>query len=291
MKSLVKNNTCELVELPKNQRVVGCKWIFKKKEGIPSVEKARYKARLVAKGFTQIEGIDYNEIFSLVVKHCSIRILMAIVNQFDLELEQMDVKTAFLHGDLEETIYMQQPEGFSKDKSKVCLLKKSLYGLKQSQRQWYRRFDEFLLRLGFSRSSYDNCVYIYKKGEECFLYLLLYVDDILMANSSKEEINNLKKKLNSEFEMKDLGIAKRILGMDIVRDQEKGVLFLSQHGYLKKVVERFRMHQSKSVSTSLGHHTKLSIMQAPTTEEERSKMDTIPYTSRVADQIWHMRRV
>jgi len=120
--------TCEA----KHQRVVGCKWIFKKKEGIPGVEGPRYKARLVAKGFTQVEGIDYNEIFSPVVKHCSIRILMAIVNQFNLELEQMDVKTAFLYGDLEETIYMEQPKSFVEDKSKVCLLKKFLYGLKQS---------------------------------------------------------------------------------------------------------------------------------------------------------------
>ena len=102
MDSLEKNQTWKLVNLPKHQRVVGCKWIFKKKEGIPGVGGPRYKARLVAKGFTQVEGIDYNEIFSTVVKHCSIRIFMAIVNQFNLELEQMDVKTAFLHGDLEE---------------------------------------------------------------------------------------------------------------------------------------------------------------------------------------------
>jgi hypothetical protein len=162
------------VKLPKNQMVVGCKCIFKKKEGISGVEGPRYKARLVAKGFTQVEGIDYNEIFSPVVKHCSIRILMAIVNQFNLELEQMDVNTAFLHGDLEETIYMEQPKVFVEDKSKVCLLKKSLYGLKQSPMQWYRRFDEFLLKTEFVRSRYDSCVYMLKKGEELILYLLLY---------------------------------------------------------------------------------------------------------------------
>ena len=101
--------------LPKNQRVVGCKWVFKKKEGIPSVKKIRYKARLMAKGFTQVEGINCNEIFSHVVKHYFIRILMAIVNQHDLELQQLDVKTTFLHGNLKETIYMRQPEGFTKD--------------------------------------------------------------------------------------------------------------------------------------------------------------------------------
>ncbi|CAJ2678716.1 unnamed protein product [Trifolium pratense] len=245
MLSLEKNQTWKLVPLPKNKRVVGSKWVFKRKEGIPGVEAPRYKARLVAKGFTQVEGIDYNEIFSPVVKHCSIRVLMTIVNMYDLELEQMDVKTAFLHGELEETIYMQQPEGFVKDNSKVCLLKKSLYGLKQSPRQWYRRFDDFLLKTGFVRSNYDSCVYMMKRNEKVILYLLLYVDDILMASSDKQEIQQLKEKLNGEFEMKDLGNAKRILGMDILRDRSKGELFLSQHDYLKKVVERFRMTDSK----------------------------------------------
>ena len=146
MESLRKNKTWILVDQPKKQKVVGCKWIFKKKEGIPGVERPRFKARLVAKGFTQVEGIDYNEIFSPVVKHCSIRIILGLVNQYDLELEQLDVKTAFLHGNLKETIYMNQPEGFEEGENKVCLLKKYLYGLKQSPRMWYLKFDEFLIR-------------------------------------------------------------------------------------------------------------------------------------------------
>ncbi|CAJ2636069.1 unnamed protein product [Trifolium pratense] len=288
MLSLEKNQTWKLVPLPKNKRVVGSKWVFKRKEGIPGVEAPRYKARLVAKGFTQVEGIDYNEIFSPVVKHCSIRVLMAIVNMYDLELEQMDVKTAFLHGELEETIYMQQPEGFVEDNSKVCLLKKSLYGLKQSLRQWYRRFDDFLLTTGFVRSNYDSCVYMMKRNEKVILYLLLYVDDILMASSDKHEIQKLKEKLNGEFEMKDLGNAKRILGMDILRDRSKGELFLSQHDYLKKVVERFRMTDSKVVNTPLGHHSKLSIKQCPQSEDERKKMESTPYASGVGSIMYGM---
>ncbi|CAJ2646442.1 unnamed protein product [Trifolium pratense] len=288
MLSLEKNQTWKLVPLPKNKRVVGSKWVFKRKEGIPGVEAPRYKARLVAKGFTQVERIDYNEIFSPVVKHCSIRVLMAIVNMYDLELEQMDVKTAFLHGELEETIYMQQPEGFVKDNSKVCLLKKSLYGLKQSPRQWYRRFDDFLLKAGFVRSNYDSCVYMMKRNEKVILYLLLYVDDILMASSDKQEIQQLKEKLNGEFEMKDLGNAKRILGMDILRDRSKGELFLSQHDYLKKVVERFRMTDSKVVNTPLGHHSNLSIKQCPQSEDERKKMESTPYASGVGSIMYGM---
>jgi len=220
--SLEKNQTWKLVSLPKNQRVVGSKWVFKTKEGIPGIEAPRYKARLVANGFTQVEGIDYNEIFSPVVKHCSIRVLMAIINMYDLELEQMDVNTSFLHGELEETIYMQQSEGFVEDNTKVCLLKKSLYELKQSRRQWYRRFDEFLVKAGFVISNYDSCVYMMRRNEKVILYLLLYVDDILMASFDRQEIQKLKKRLNDEFEMKDLGNAKRILGMDIMRDRNKG---------------------------------------------------------------------
>ncbi|PNX72588.1 copia LTR rider, partial [Trifolium pratense] len=257
-------------------------------ESIDRVKTPRYKARLVEKGFTQVEGIDYNEIFSPVVKHCSIRVLMAIVNMYDIELEQMDVKTAFLHRDLEETIYMQQPEGFVEDNSKVCLLKKSLYGLKQSPRQWYHRFDDFLLKTEFVRSNYDSCVYMMKRNEKMILYLLLYVDDILMASSDKHEIQKLKEKLNGEFEMKNPGNAKRILGMDILRDRSKGDLFLSHHDYLKKVVERFRMTDSKVMNTPLDHHSKLSIKQCPQSEDERKKMESTPFASGVGSIMYDM---
>ena len=136
IESLMKNKTWVLVKRPKDQKPVSCKWIFKKK--VEAGNKIRFKARLVTRGFTQEEGIDYNEVFSPVVKHASIRVLLAVAAQRDWELEQLDVKTAFLHGDLKETIYMDQPEGFMMHGSedKVCLLKKSLYGLKQASRQW-----------------------------------------------------------------------------------------------------------------------------------------------------------
>ena len=161
MQSLHKNQTWKLVDWPSNKKVIGCRWIFKKKPGIPGVEPPRYKARVVAKGFSQIEGVDYHEVFSPVVKHTSIRLLLAIVAMFNLELEQMDVKTAFLHGSLDEVIYMEQPPGFEQqgNSNKVCHLLKSLYGLKQSPRQWYRRFDDFMAMQGYSRSEFDSCVY------------------------------------------------------------------------------------------------------------------------------------
>ncbi|GJR98627.1 retrovirus-related pol polyprotein from transposon TNT 1-94 [Tanacetum coccineum] len=141
VESLHKNETWELVKLPKEKRVISCKWLFKVKDGIPGVESKRYKARYVVRGFDQREGIDFNEVFSPVVRHTSIRVLLSIVALQDLELEQLDVKTAFLHGHLEEEIYVEQPEGFKVPgkEDHVCRLKKSLYGLKQSPRQWYKR--------------------------------------------------------------------------------------------------------------------------------------------------------
>ena len=186
MESLERNHTWDLVTLPRGSRAIGCKWIFRKKDC------EQYKARLVAKGYAQKEGIDYNEIFSPVVKHTSIRLLLAIVSLYDLELEQMDVKTTFLHGELEEEIYMKQPEGFIRegDEGKVCLLKKSLYGLKQSPRQWYKRFDSFMIKANFIRREYDSCVYYKHVGGPTDL--LLYVDDMLIVAKDKTHIGEIK---------------------------------------------------------------------------------------------------
>ena len=134
MQSLLKNKTWEVVPLPVGKTAIGCKWVYKRKEDPSKLDKVRYKARLVAKGFAQKEGVDYNEIFSPMVKHTSIRVLLSLVAHGDLELEQLDVKTTFLHGDLDEEIYMYQPKGFKVEgkENLVCRLRKSLYGLKQS---------------------------------------------------------------------------------------------------------------------------------------------------------------
>ena len=200
------------------------------------MEDSRYKGRLVAKDYAQKEGVDFQEIFSPVTKHVSIRFMLSMVVHFDMELQQMDVKTAFLHGYLDEVIYMEQPEGYvdKKHPEKVCLLKRSLYGLRQSPRQWNTRFDEFITKHGFTRSEYDICVYYKEHEANGYIYLLLYVDDILIASKSKSEVTSLKKILSSEFKMKYLGDAKKILGMKITRDREKGSLTVSQEEYAMK---------------------------------------------------------
>ena len=221
MQSLVKNHTWKLARLPKGKKEIGCKWVYTQKEGFSSKNNVRYKARLV--------GIDYNEVFSPVVKHSSIRILLALVAQFDMELVQMDVKTAFLHGDLEEEIYVTQPDGFTVagKENWVCKLNKSLYGLKQSPRQSYKRFDQFMIGQNYTRSNFDHCVYFRKLLDGSFIYLLLYVDDMLIASRNQGEICKLKAQLSKEFEMKDLGEAKKILGMEIARYRQKGTLCLT----------------------------------------------------------------
>ncbi|KAH9718762.1 hypothetical protein KPL71_022343 [Citrus sinensis] len=253
------------------------------------VESMRYKARLVAKGYTQKEGIDFTEVYSPVVRHTSIRMILALVAVHSMHLEQMDVKTAFLHGELEEQIIMSQPEGFE-DQSKgdwVCLLKKSLYGLKQSPRQWYLRFDSFMMKLCFQRCNIDCCVY-YKEISRDMVYLILYVDDMLIASKSMEHINFLKQQLKGEFEMKDLGPAKKILGMQLIRDWKSGTLFLTQEEYIMRVLDKFDMTTAKPMQTPLPAHFRLSEQQCPTADADKSEMMKIPYASAVGCLMYAM---
>ncbi|KAG8501075.1 hypothetical protein CXB51_003199 [Gossypium anomalum] len=249
--SIAKNRTRREIKPPKKYAeanlVAYALNVFKNKEGTPGVEEPRYKARLVAKGYSQILEADFTDVFSPVVKHSSIRALLGIVAMHDLELEQLDVKIVFLHGELEEDIYIQQPEGFTilEKEDYVCLLKKSLYGLKQSPRQWYKRFDSFMTSHDFKRSSFASCVYFKKNSDGSFVYLLLYVDDMLIVAKDKGEIRKVKAQLSEEFEMKDLGPAKKILGMEILRDRKTSKLYLSQKGYIEKVLCRFNIQSAK----------------------------------------------
>jgi hypothetical protein len=194
-----------------------------------------------------------------------------------------------LHGELEEEIYMDQHEGFIVPGTEdlACKLKRSLYGLKQSPRQWYKRFDSFMLAHGFKRSQYDSCVYIkFVNGSP--MYLLLYVDDMLIAAKSKKKITTLKAHLSSEFEMKDLGAAKKILGIEITRDRKSGLLFLSQHDYINKVLHHFTMPNAKKVTTPIAPHFKLSSTQYPVTDEYVEYMLRVPYSSAVGSLMYAM---
>ncbi|KAL0385474.1 UNVERIFIED_CONTAM: Retrovirus-related Pol polyprotein from transposon TNT 1-94 [Sesamum radiatum] len=201
----------------------------------------------------------------------------------------MDVKTAFLHGDLDEQIYMSQPYGFV-DKElpdHVCLLKKSLYGLKQSPRHWNKKFDSFMQSLKFSKSSYDPCMY-FKYDNDMPVFLVLYVDDMLIASPSSTLITKLQKSLCKTFEMKDLGNANKILGMTIERNRRNSTIFLNQSSYVKSVLEKFSMTNSKPASVPLAAHFQLCRNQRPKTDSEKEKMKSIPYSNAIGSVMYLM---
>ena len=256
--SLVKSETWELVIPPNDACIVGSKWVFKVKRNANG-EVDRYKARLVAQGYSQSYGIDYEEVFSPVVRYSSIRTLLTLANAHDLEIHQMDVTTAFLNGSLEHDIYnyMKQPEGFVDPRypDHVCKLKRSIYGLKQSARCWNQTLDIFLLKNGYRKGSADSCIYVKSVKQEngfiSFVILAVYVDDIIPVSNDPEMLASEKRLLSNEFQMADQGELQYILGMSIKRDREKKTLFISQEKYLENVLNRFGMQDSKPVSTPL----------------------------------------
>jgi len=204
--SIIKNNTWELTELPPNRQPIGCKWTFKIKYG-PDGGISRYKARLVAKGYSQVQGVDYNETFAPVARFTTIRAILSLSAVFDLELHQMDVKTAFLNGDLREEIYMTQPEGFvTKGKEHlVCKLRKSLYGLKQAPRSWYDKIDSYLTSTGFRRINSDHGLYIIRTTDTLTI-IVLYVDDlILVSTPTLRDFHFLYTHQTYEFDVPFLG--------------------------------------------------------------------------------------
>lgn len=234
MQSLHENSTYKLVDLPKGKRALK-KWVYKFKTE-ENNSRPIYKARLVVKGFGQKKGIDFEEIFSPVVKMSFIRVALGLVESLNLYVEQLDVKTAFLHGDIEEEIYMEQPEGF-KVKGKenlVCQLKKSLYGLKQAPRQWYKKFDSFMIDHGYQRTNFDRYVFVKRFDDGEFIILLLYVDDMVTVGQNSEKISKLKNEMKMYFSMKDLGPSKHILGMSIHCDRTKHKLWISQENILRR---------------------------------------------------------
>ena len=241
----------------------------------------------MTKGFTQKEGIDYKDTFSPVSKKDSLRIIMALAAHFDLELHQMDVKTAFLNGNLDEDIYMEQPEGFAKKGNEhlVCKLKKSIYGLKQASRQWYIKFNNTITSFGFKENIVDQCIYLKFSGSK-FIFLILYVDDILLASSNLGLLSETKKYLSKNLHMVDMGEANYVIDIEIFRDRSRGVLGLSQKGYIDQVLERFNMQSCSSGIAPILKGDKLSKMQCLKNNMEREQMKKIPYASAVGSLMY-----
>nr|ADB85411.1 putative retrotransposon protein [Phyllostachys edulis] len=248
-----------------------------------------HKARLVAKGFKQIQCVDYDEAFSPVAMLESIPIILAIAAYFDYEIWQMDVKMAFLNGNLSEDVYMTQPESFVdlKEARKVCKLNKSIYGLKQASRSWNIRFDEVVKGFDFIKNEEEPCVYKKVSGSK-LVFLILYVDDILLVENDIPMLESVKTSLRNSFSIKDLGDASYILGIRIYRDRSKRLIGLSQDMYIDKVLKRFNMQDSKNGFLLMAHGINLSKSQCSSTIDERDKMSRITYASAIGSIMYAM---
>lgn len=278
MESIISNGTWVEAKLPNNRKAIGCKWVFKlKRDNFGNV--SRYKARLVAKGYNQKEGIDYGEIFAPVAKYKTIRTLLAIAVQNDMTLGQLDVKTAFLNGVLQEEIYMVVPPGYpTKTVGAVYKLVKSLYGLKQSPMEWNAVLDVFLKKIGYLPTTADPCLYTRKEGNDLVI-LAIYVDDIIVAASGKSAELKAKKELMSKFEMTDLGELNWFLGMKITRDWDDKTIKLGQSIYVTKVLVKFGMMDCKVAATPMG---------SDPDEMEKSGPANVPYREAVGCLMYAM---
>ncbi|XP_019108082.1 uncharacterized mitochondrial protein AtMg00810-like [Beta vulgaris subsp. vulgaris] len=259
--ALIKNNTWTLVERPPGANVIRCMWLFKHKFCFDGTFE-RYKAQLVVNGKNQEVGIDCDETFSPVVRPNTIRTVLSLAVSRRWSIHQLDVKNAFLHDNLQETVYMFQPPGFQ-DYTKpkhVCLLQKSLYGLKQAPRAWYQRFATYILSIGFVSSKCDPSLFIYRNGQN-MAYLLLYVDDIILATSSDDLRTRIIALLRAEFAMTYLGPLSYFLGISVKHTSQH--MFLSQTKYAEEILARAHMSSCNPCATPVDTKAKLSASNGP----------------------------
>ncbi|UYV66529.1 hypothetical protein LAZ67_4001965 [Cordylochernes scorpioides] len=274
--SLMKNQTWTYVTLPSDRKAIACKWVYKIKQNADGSNKM-FKARLVAKGYSQKPGLDYGETFSPVVKFDSIRTILSLCALFDMEMIQLDVKSAFLNGDLEEELYMEQPQGYENPDfpNHVCSLQKSIYGLKQSSRMWNKKFHEFLIKFDLKPSISDSCVYT-MKCKQAYILLAIYVDDCLICSY-----------LNSNFEIKTF-TADYFLGLQIYRDRTTKMLFLHQASYIERTLEHYNLLDIKLQSVPSDPYSKLTKEMCPKDNQEIEEMNKIPYRQTIGSLMYLM---
>ncbi|KAE8698982.1 ABC transporter G family member 7 [Hibiscus syriacus] len=255
--TLISNNTLDIVELPPGRKAIGCKWLFKVKKNVDgSVE--RLKARLIAKGYSQIPGYDFMDTFSPVVRFFTVNILISLVVSCHWQIRQVDVNNAFLKSDLSEDVYMQQVPGFEEQSNGVvlvCKLKKALYGLRQAPRNWFLKLRDLLLSLRFKPSRANSSLFIRQEDHEV-VYMVVYVDDILITCSSQLEVDRIVHALHEKFSLKDLGQLKYFLGIEVHRSNNG--LFLSQKKFITELLHKNQMSSVNSTSTPMATTTKLS---------------------------------
>jgi transposase InsO family protein len=285
LQSMQDLKTHTLMPLPEGRKAVGSRWVFTVKTDEEG-NITRHKARFVAQGYTQVEGVDYTETFAAVAKYDTVRILLALAAKFDLELDQMDVRTAFLNADLKEDIYLKQPAGFEDPEHPdwVWKLEKAIYGLKQAGYEWNQTLDEYLWKEGFRfvRSEADHSLYVLHEGDKV-IWLVVYVDDMLAASNSRDYLDKFKVQLKRRFDLSDLGPACHFLGMHITRDREKRLLSISQKAYLEKILENAGMTQCNPVSTPMTPGVTLQKATRPPTSEEADAIASIPYRRTIGE--------
>ncbi|KAK4406633.1 Retrovirus-related Pol polyprotein from transposon RE1 [Sesamum angolense] len=252
--ALEKNHTWEVTTLSPGKKAIGCRWVYKLKlRDDGKVE--RCKARLVAKGYNQVAGVDYVDYFSPVAKVVMVRLFLAIASAHSWPLHQLDVNNAFLHGYLDEEIFMLPPKGYDVPQGHVCKLKRSLYGLKQAFRQWNQEFTSQLVAFGFTQSSHDHCLFI-MGSEDIFCAMLIYVDDVLITSPSVSLLTDVKSYLDGLFTIKDLGVARYFIGLQIARSPTGTSVI--QTKYINDIVRDTGLMHAKSVTTPFPQHIKLS---------------------------------
>ncbi|CCO30980.1 Retrovirus-related Pol polyprotein from transposon TNT 1-94 Includes: RecName: Full=Protease [Rhizoctonia solani AG-1 IB] len=260
--SIEKHGVWKRANRPEHRLVIECMWVFSFKRG-PDGEIVRYKARLVAKGYSQRPGVDFEEISSPVAASDAFRVVLSKVTELDLELLQLDIKTAFLHGVLEEEIYMEQPEGFKDSDGSVWRLKKALYGLKQAARAFYLRLREVLVNLRFTRCETDHAVFWRREGENLAI-ILAHVDDMLLAGKPRAYLEDIKAEMAKSFDIVDLGEPQMFVGVEIERDRKAGTLKISQRRYIEDILKRFGMENCKPCVTPMAEVPNLPKLDAPT---------------------------
>jgi hypothetical protein len=254
--ALQRNQTWTLVPRPLGAPVITGKWVFRHKFNSDGTLE-RYKARWVVRGFHQRPGVDFGETFSPVVKPATIRTVLTLVASKNWPAHQLDVSNAFLHGNITERVLCQQPAGFEDlhQPSAVCLLSRSLYGLRQASRAWFTRFADFAISIGFKQSRSDSSLFVYGHGEN-MAYLLLYVDDIILSASSTTLLRQLITSLQSEFKLKDMGPVHYFLGIDVRRTAAG--FTLSQSAYAQELLERAGMANCNPSPTPADAKAKIS---------------------------------
>ena len=260
MASLIANDTWTLCEPPHGTKPIPAKWVYKiKRDSNGNIE--RYKARLVVQGFRQREGIDYDEVFAPVSKYSTLRTVLSTAAAQDLDLHQLDIKTAFLNGTIDEEVYVSPPPGYTLGKPTLCCkLNKALYGLKQAPRAWYQTLKAELAKLGFTASQADAGLFISTDPSKP-AYLLTYVDDILIVTPKTTSSAAIKQKLMAAFEARDLGNATFFLGMDLIRDRTAKTIKLAQSRNIKDLLSKYGMDDAKTASTPANASIKLTVGQ------------------------------